>query len=865
MATYSSTFNTGYKIIAEVTTISQNVTSNYSEINIKTYIQSTGSSYTISSSVQKSGTITIGQSGQTIYYNGGNLAGPVNYGFWCYVGLSGNQKKLLNDVTFICYHNSDGSLSIPISVSVNIAINFSSGYRGTVSCSGTYSPSKFSRASTFSLNVSSVTLGSTQITVSIARSSSSFTHQVFYSVNNNTSSTRLVNNNSSVGTSISFTPPLDDVKYIPNSTSATATISVDTYNGSTYIGSTFKTLSVNVPSSTQPTVSLTVTEEGGGLNGVYVKGKSKAKISINASASQGASITERNTTVTGMSSNSGTSFTTAVFTTAGTKTITTTVKDSRGRTASASKTITVQDYIVPTYSFNAIRCNSGGTEDATNGTYCKFTYSITGYSDLNSSNTLTWKIYLSSNNGSSWTLVTQGTGLKSSTSTIYGSGTLSTDTTYKAKMQITDAYGTYTKIVDIPTAYVTMDFLQGGKGIAFGKVANLNDTFECNMYSQFNRPIHSTRGTYCHQSGGTGGQNGYIKFGTITVTGTYADGYILITVARRKDQVPKELIIKFKNGDTKDPELESFYVRGTIGNFYIYKSATSTWDLYALKNESYDNVGVLDIQMSKYQFEKVDVTWHDGVQVSTLPSGYVTATSYNSFMIPSSGSWWNTGTPVVDTNGVMEIGKFIDFHFTNDTTNDYDSRMRIGDTGNVHFTGGVYPHETNKVRLGSENYRWTQLYLRDSPNVSSDRNMKENIVYVKNEKAKSESVDEVVTYEDMYNFVKDDLELATYNFINSEEQKMNFIAQDLLVNADGTDNKVGQMIVNPIAPPTEEEIAEAESHLEEDEVYTYPTLSYDVGMYISVLAGALKTALNKIDMLEEQIQLLQNDTVEGEK
>lgn len=865
MATYSSTFNTGYKIIAEVTTKSQNVASNYSEVNIKTYIQSTGSSYTISSSVQKSGTITIGKSGQKIYYNGGNLTGPVDYGFSCYVGLSGNQKKLLNDVTFTCYHNSDGSISIPISVSVNIAINFSSGYRGTVSCSGTYSPSKIGRASTFSLNVSSVTLGSTQITVSITRSSSSFTHKVYYQINNSNHNMWLVNSNSSVGTSISFTPSASDAQYLPNSTSGTATITVDTYNGSTYIGSNSKSISVNVSSSTQPTVSLTVTEEGGGLDGVYVKGKSKAKISISATASQGASITERNTTITGMSSNSGTSFTTAVFTTAGTKTITTTVKDSRGRTASASKTITVQDYVVPAYSFNAIRCNSGGTEDATNGTYCKFTYSITGYSDLGSSNTLTWKIYISSNNGSSWTLVTQGTGLKSSTSTIYGSGTLSTDTAYKAKMQITDTYGTYTKTVDIPTAYVTMDFLQGGKGIAFGKVANLNDTFECNMHSQFNRPIHSTRGTYCHQSGGINGENGYIKFGTITITTTYRDSYILITVARRRDQLPKELIIKFKNGDTTDPELESFYVRGTIGNFYIHKSTTSTWDLYALKNELYDNVGILDIQMSRYQADGTEIIWHNNVQVSTLPSDYITATPYNTFYMPEKGGWFNGGTPVVWTDGVMEIGKFIDFHFTDDSTNDYDSRIRCGNTGNLHFTGGLYPDTTLTVRMGNENYRWTQLYLRDSPNVSSDRSMKENIVYVKNKKAKSESVDEVVTYEDMYDFVKNDLELATYNFINSEEQKMNFIAQDLLVNADGTDNKVGQMIVNPIAPPTEEEIAEAKANLEEGKEYVYPTLNYDSGMYISVLAGALKTALNKIDMLEEQIQLLQNDTVEGEK
>ena len=78
---------------------------------------------------------------------------------------------------------------------------------------------------------------------------------------------------------------------------------------------------------------------------------------------------------------------------------------------------------------------------------------------------------------------------------------------------------------------------------------------------------------------------------------------------------------------------------------------------------------------------------------------------------------------------------------------------------------------------------------------------------------------------------------------------MGFIAQDLLVNLDGTDNKVGQMIVNPVAVPTEEEIEEGKP---------YPTLSYDTGMYTSVLAGALKEAINKIEQLEARIQELEN-------
>lgn len=160
-------------------------------------------------------------------------------------------------------------------------------------------------------------------------------------------------------------------------------------------------------------------------------------------------------------------------------------------------------------------------------------------------------------------------------------------------------------------------------------------------------------------------------------------------------------------------------------------------------------------------------------------------------------------------------------------------------SNDYHILG---PDATNHINLGSENFRFKSLYLNAQPNVSSDRTLKENIKYVNSDKSN-------VSYEDMYAFVKDYLELATYNLVEHDKLNMGFIAQDLLVNLDGTDNKVGQMIVNPVAVPTEEEIEEGKP---------YPTLSYDMGMYISVLAGALKESINKIEQLEARIQELEN-------
>ena len=758
-------------------------------------------------------------------------------------------------------HNTDGSKSVPVSASFDMT---SFGIFSINNKSITLT--KIPRASSFTLNVSSATIGSTQITVNISRASSSFTHKVYYSCASNHN--WQANSGNEGSTTVSWTPSLSDCNYYPNSTSGTATIKVDTYNGSTWIGTASKTLTLNVPSSVVPSISsVSVAENGGSkISGTFVKGKSKANVSISASGSYSSTISSYSTTITGLSTKSGSSFTSDTLNTPGTITFTTTVKDSRGRSASKSATITVYDYSTPTFSLSAFRANDDGTENQIGGTSISMTYDVTSYADINSNNTLTYDLYIRNvTQNAEWERKTGGTGLKSSTTNIINTSydaPHAIDQTYEAIMEVTDIYGTYTKTVNIPMAYALIDFKAGGKGMAIGTLATLEDTFECNLFGQFNRALKTTRGTYCHQAGGTGGQSGYIKFCTITITTTYRDTPITIMVTRRRDLWPKELIIKFTNTDNKDPGLDYFYVRGAVGNFYIHKSATSTWDLYALKNETWDNVGVLDVQMSKYQFEGTEIKWHDGVQVSELPSGCIIATSYNSFLIPGSGDWFNNGTPIVGEDGGMEIGKYVDFHHAKDDGDDYSTRLLAGN-GDLSINGHFLPAKNSNYNLGNTSYRWNWLNLVNQPNVSSDRTLKENISYIKNEKAKSAPTDEIVTYEDMYDFVKNDLELATYNFKGQEEQSMNFIAQDLLYNLDGTDNKIGQMIINPVAPPTEKEIEKEKARLEEGQEYNYPTLSYDMGMYISVLAGALKTALNKIDAqqvlidnLTEEIKIL---------
>ena len=115
---------------------------------------------------------------------------------------------------------------------------------------------------------------------------------------------------------------------------------------------------------------------------------------------------------------------------------------------------------------------------------------------------------------------------------------------------------------------------------------------------------------------------------------------------------------------------------------------------------------------------------------------------------------------------------------------------------------------------------------------TSDRTLKKNITYLSNS-ISTYNLNNDISIEDCYNFVSNDLPIATYNYIDDNDKKIGFIAQDLLYNKDETDNKIGQLIVNP------------KGYTEEN-----GKLTYDLGNYVSVLAGALQVAIRKIENLE---------------
>ena len=229
----------------------------------------------------------------------------------------------------------------------------------------------------------------------------------------------------------------------------------------------------------------------------------------------------------------------------------------------------------------------------------------------------------------------------------------------------------------------------------------------------------------------------------------------------------------------------------------------------------------------------------------------------------------------IDSEGTTCVGNTIDF--VNGVTDEFGQSASIcgfssTDVNNHElyafghwFAGDIM----GGWDLGSETFTWGTVYALHGLNTSSDRNLKENINYIRNNEIllMNNMEDEIeeqdsnnFTYSDLYDFVKTDLELATYNYKGKEENSLGFIAQDLLYNADGTDNKIGQFIVPPVVALTESELEKKkaefevtkkrEATAEELKELATPKLEYNQTNYISVLAGALKEAISKIENLE---------------
>lgn len=157
------------------------------------------------------------------------------------------------------------------------------------------------------------------------------------------------------------------------------------------------------------------------------------------------------------------------------------------------------------------------------------------------------------------------------------------------------------------------------------------------------------------------------------------------------------------------------------------------------------------------------------------------------------------------------------------------------------MNGYFFPEQTNGWSFGKSDKRISTVYCTNI-NQPSDLRLKENVKYLLRDEEQplslnSKDNNEIITTQDCYDFVKNDLKLAQFNYKLSEGKEnekiktIGFIAQDI------EDTKMGNILLSK----------------DENNI-----LSYDNATYTGILASALQKAIDKIETLEGIINKLQS-------
>lgn len=277
------------------------------------------------------------------------------------VNIGTNSSLLIFAKDYVVNHDGNGNKTVTVSFKVDINVG---GY-GSATVNLSIPLPTIQRAS--DVSASTGTIGSA-MTINISRKNSAFKHTVKYSFGSK-SGTIATN----VDTSCSWTPPADLATAIPSNTSGIGGITVDTYSGSTIIGSKSAQLTLNVPASMTPTLgSITLTDSNMAVKNLlntantFAEIVSDIKVAFNdATGVQGSTVTgyhaeivNKNQSTNSNNGNLG------PMKWNGSAQVKAWVTDSRGRSSNAVTTdITVLEYFLPTLTFTAVRGDTDQSSD----------------------------------------------------------------------------------------------------------------------------------------------------------------------------------------------------------------------------------------------------------------------------------------------------------------------------------------------------------------------------------------------------------------------------------------------------------------------------------------------------------------------
>ena len=286
-----------------------------------------------------------------------------------------------------------------------------------------------------------------------------------------------------------------------------------------------------------------------------------------------------------------------------------TVTDSRGNTTSANLNINMLAWQAPSAIITCSRRNNYYTETDLNVN--------ADYSSLGGRNTISIQYQYKESSGSSW----------SSWVTIQDdvTTTISLDNTkaWDIKVKVADRLGSVTYNLSVDKGIPILFFDKDKRSVGINCFPEQTEILEVKS------SIKSELGVLSFSSSLNGGTTGYLRIATVKVLQNYANAPIEFRVFRRGDKRAISLYLCFNNAANTDPSLNGLFIdslSGASANFaaFAYKTTTSTWDIYVIKSESYDNISVVTT-CPDYMKSYTEISYSESY-LSSKPSGAIDAT-----------------------------------------------------------------------------------------------------------------------------------------------------------------------------------------------------------------------------------------------
>lgn len=408
-------------------------------------------------------------SAQADWYMAGNfkvvIAGTTVYSSESRIKLFNGTVVASGSLTLT--HNADGSKSFSASAEAGI-------YTYAVNCTGskTFTLDTIPRASqpsciTWPEHTQNVGYFGDEISIHMNRKADTFTHTVRYAFGSQTGTIA-----TGVTTGTTWVIPNSLMHLIPNNTSGSGTIYVDTYSGSTLVGTKYCGFTAKVPAEVVPAISYTL-DDVNGMDDIYgspVKGLSKMQIKVTGTPNYSSPIKSYKITVDGVTYDKSEVTTNALRIPS---TIDMSVTDARGRTTRTGVIMNVKDYIAPSISKLTVRrCNAAGVADD-QGEYGLITFSaaVRGMSDKN---TATYILRCKKSTATTWATHTF-TALANTWDVTDHQHIITADSnsSYDIEIQVKDRHNTVIRSTSMSTASTLMHWHESGKSLGFLKMSEV--------------------------------------------------------------------------------------------------------------------------------------------------------------------------------------------------------------------------------------------------------------------------------------------------------------------------------------------------------------------------------------------------------